>query len=118
MEIDIDKKFFAEHPDRFAHIRTPKMVLEINQQRSVQYVTENENEFISLGEHQRHRRRIIVWRVPRDNVYYNPDKPAILKIPFLLFADETVEDTDEVLLPIVHEIMVDEARKQGVIGNA
>jgi hypothetical protein len=32
-------------------------------------------------------------------------KPAILKIPFLLFGDETVEDRDSILLPILHELM-------------
>jgi hypothetical protein len=42
-----------------------------------------------------------------------PDGPyrgALMPIPFLLFSTETVEDRDDVLLPIVHEIMLDARR--------
>lgn len=90
----VDKKFFAQHHDRYCRIRKP-------------YSGECEAEFQTLGYHEKDRRRIILWRVPSDNIHYNPDRPPILKIPFLLFSDETVEDTDEVLRPIVHDIMVD-----------
>jgi hypothetical protein len=113
--MDMDSEFFARHPDRYAHIRKPGLELGRNQQRWIGYVDECDNEFRTLGEHKRDRRRIILWRVPRDNCYYDPDKPQILKIPFLLFGDETVEDTDEVLLPIVHEIMVDAAKDENLI---
>lgn len=89
-----DKAFFAEHPDRRAHIRLP-------------FKNECEGEFWSLGEHNRARRRILLWRVPRDNPFWNRLKVPILKIPFLAFADETIEDTDEVLLPIIDGIMRD-----------
>jgi hypothetical protein len=112
-QLDPDAIFFADHPDRFSHIRKPALVLGRNRQRSVGYVDECENEFRSLGDHDRGRRRIILWRVPPDNYYYNPDKPQILKIPFLLFQDETVEDTDEILLPIIHELMVEQGAKTG-----
>jgi limonene-1,2-epoxide hydrolase len=83
--------------------------------RQVRYVPECEGEFWSLGPHDKSRRRIICWRVPRDNVHYDPDHPQILKIPFLAFADEEIADRDDVLLPIVHEIMMDAAKKQGVL---
>lgn len=110
--LDEDIQFFAQHPDRYAHIRMPRKVLERTLQRAVRYVDECAGEFWSLGEHDKSRRRIILWRVPKDNVYYDPEKPQILKIPFLAFADETIEDRDDVLLPIVHQVMMDAARQQ------
>ena len=39
-------------------------------------------------------------------------KNVILKIPFLLFADETIEDDDRTLAPIVHEIMSERGEPQ------
>ena len=87
-----DKNFFKDHPDRHAHIRLP-------------FDSECAGEFWQLGDHQRTRRRILLWRVPRDNPYYDKMKEPILKIPFLAFADETIEDDDKTLLPILHEIM-------------
>lgn len=102
---DVDKRFFAQHSDRYCHIRKP-------------YAGECDAEFLTLGYHEKDRRRIILWRMPSDNRYYNPDRPQISKIPFLLFADETVEDTDEVLRPIVHELMINEGVTQGVVSRA
>lgn len=104
-----DEQFFAAHPDRQARIRQPTMVLGKTSQRGVQYLDEGEAAFRSLGEHKRNRRRLLLWRVPKDNAFYDPRQPQILKIPFLLFSDETVEDDDETLLPIIHKIM-DDAR--------
>jgi hypothetical protein len=40
-----------------------------------------------------------------------------MKIPFLLFADETVEDRDDVLLPILSEIMQTAAQQYGMAGT-
>jgi len=93
-----DEAFFADHPDRNARIRRA-------------YQGECEGEFWSLGEHQRERRRIILWRVPKDNPHYDPAKQQLLKIPFLAFSDETVEDRDDVLLPILHQIMIEAAAR-------
>jgi len=91
-----DKNFFAQHPDRQAHIRLP-------------HREECSGEFWSLGDHQRTRRRILLWKVPADNPYRASIREPILKIPFLAFSDETIEDRDDVLLPILHQIM-EEAR--------
>lgn len=102
-----DEQFFATYPDRQARIRNPILRLAASSQRSVRYESECEGEFLSLGPHQRSRRRILLWRVPPDNPWYDPAKPPILKIPFLLFADETVEDRDDILLPIIHRIMME-----------
>ena len=109
--MDEDAQFFARHLDRYAHIRMPRRVLERTLQRAVRYVEECRGEFWSLGPHDKSRRRIILWRVPKDNAFYDPDNPQILKIPFLAFSDETIEDRDDVLLPIVHEIMLEGAKK-------
>lgn len=89
-----DKVFFAAHPDRSAHIRLP-------------HLDECRGEFFNLGEHNRARRRILLWRVPRDNPFYEKMRQPILKIPFLSFSDESIEDTDDVLLPIIHTIMTE-----------
>lgn len=98
-----DSGFFTDHADRKAHIRRP-------------YKGECEGEFWSLGEHDRNRRRIILWRVPDDNPMLPADwrktnQVPLLKIPFLAFADESIEDSDAVLMPIVHQIMTDAAAR-------
>jgi hypothetical protein len=100
-----DEEFFATFPDRRARIRKPVNEISIDRQRAARYTQECEREFRSLGPHNKDRRRVLLWRVPEDNPHFNPAKPPILKIPFLLFSDETVEDRDDVLLPIIHEIM-------------
>jgi hypothetical protein len=85
-----DARFFAQHRDRKAHIRKS-------------YIGEHEAEFRSLGWHDKDRRRILLCRVDYE------DKPLpdnkVMKVPFLAFADETIEDRDEILLPIIKEIM-------------
>src|SRR5262245_18265125 len=107
-----DQQFFASHPDRRARIREPTKEIVVDPRtRQTRVVGECEGEFWSLGEHRKDRRRIILWRVPADNPFYDPTGPQILKIPFLLFADEMVEDTDAVLLPIIDELMMQEVRK-------
>ena len=71
------------------------------------YVTECEMEFRSLGPHDKDRRRIILTRSDHRGMPIKDNK--VLKIPFLLFSDETVEDRDDILLPIVFEIMANAA---------
>ena len=89
--LDPDALFFQQHPDRYAHIRLPRKELVKNQQRAVQYQDEAQGEFWSLGDHDKSRRRIILWRVPKDNAFYDPANPQSLKIPFLAFSDETID---------------------------
>jgi hypothetical protein len=112
--VDEDAQFFKDHPDRYAHIREPRKMLVKLPSRQMKYVDESAGEFWSLGEHDRNRRRILLWRVPESHPNYNPKEVQILRIPFLLFSTETVEDTDAILLPIIHQIMTDAAKKQGV----
>jgi hypothetical protein len=111
--VDEDIQFFTDHRDRYARIRKPKMVLTRSPQRAMYYRPEYEGEFWSLGEHNKDRRRILVWRAPESHPDYDPKSVKILRIPFLLFADETIEDTDAVLLPIIHQIMTEKAKQFG-----
>lgn len=111
--VDPDAQFFATHPERRARIRKPVKVLYTDKQRATYYIDECKGEFESLGPHDKDRRRILLWKVPHDNPFYKADRPPILKIPMLAFADETIEDDDATLLPIIHELMVDNARRYG-----
>jgi hypothetical protein len=101
--MDQDEVFFRQHPDRQARIRLPEGPKAFrDQQRAIRYLTESELQFRSLGPHDKSRRRIIAYRTPADH----PTHPNhILKLPILLFADESIEDTDAVLLPEVYKIM-------------
>jgi hypothetical protein len=113
--MNIDEQFFTDHPDRYAHIRKPVLELVLNKQRAAAYVQECEREFLSLGEHNKDRRRLLLWRVSEDHPAYDHKNVCVLKIPFLLFSDETVEDNDTTLLPIIHDIMGNAARKYGMM---
>lgn len=105
--IDPDAQFFIQHPDRTVRIRLPGRAPYKDQQRGVRYLSESEIEFRHLGPHDTRRRRIIAYRTPSDH----PTHPNhIMKIPFLLFADETISDDDATLLPIVEGIMKQAAR--------
>lgn len=92
-----DKGFFIDHPDRKAHIRNA-------------YKGEAHGEFWTLGTHDIERRRILLCRTDSDGNFL--DKDQILKIPFLAFADETIEDTDAVLLPIIKQIMAEAFQRE------
>ena len=105
-----DEQFFAQHPDRQAHIRLPSFAPARDSQRAVRYLHEEELAFRSLGPHQVGRRRILLYRVPKDNPMWKADGQQILVIPFLAFADETIEDRDDILLPLIHRIMMDAAK--------
>lgn len=87
-----DRAFFKQHNDRRLRIRAP-------------IDTEYQREFRGFGPHPENRRRVIVARIAagmakRHNIDF-------MRIPFLLFADETVEDRDDILAPILDEIMRD-----------
>jgi hypothetical protein len=111
-----DQQFFTMYPARRSRIRAPVRQLYTNRQRAVQFADEEEVAFRSLGDHQKDRRRILIYRVPEQNPLFAMlskkmgDVP-LLKIPFLLHADETVENRDDILLPIIDELMRDAAQK-------
>ena len=95
-----DRDFFHKYPERHAHIRLP-------------FHDECSGEFWSLGDHQRTRRRILLWRVPKQSPYYDAVHRPLLKIPFLGFADVNSEDTDEILLPIIEGIRCEQLTAMG-----
>jgi len=103
-----DQQFFAEHPDRQARIRMPGREPFRDQQRAVRYLSEQELCFRQLGPHDERRRRIIAVRVPADHPTH---ANHIMQIPFLLFGDETLEDRDDILLPLVRELMMEAAQR-------
>jgi hypothetical protein len=103
---DPDVSWFFQHPERQTHIREPRKEPFKDKQRAVRYLDESELQFRSLPKHDLSLRRIILYRVPPENPSYDVDRPQILKIPFVLLPDEVVEDTDDRLVPLIHEIMV------------
>lgn len=107
--IDADEQFFKDHPDRQIRIRLPKKVPALTRQRGVRMVDEEEGAFWSLGEHDKSRRRLLLWKVPKDRWGAIPNHDGkttpIMKVPFLAYSDETIEDRDDILMPILHEIM-------------
>src|SRR5580693_5331146 len=104
-----DNRWFQQHRDRKAHIRLPGKVLVRTPQRGVYYEDENAGEFWSLGEHDKDRRRILLTRVDFHGKPFPENR--VIKIPFLAFSSETIEDSDEVLLPLVRSIMEDQVKR-------
>lgn len=87
-----DRRFFQQHADRKAHIRKP-------------YIGEHEEQFRTLGYHETDRRRILLARTDYEGKPLPQGK--VMKIPFLAFADEEIADRDDILLPIIEQIMQD-----------
>ncbi len=92
-----DGTYFLRWPDRRYHIRNA-------------YKGENAGEFWALGPHDANRRRIILCRV--DALQEPLPDNKVMKIPFLAFADESIEDSDDVLFPIVRDIMADALKRE------
>lgn len=91
---DEDVQFFRQNPKRQLHIRPAR-------------TGEKGEEFATLGFHLAERRHIIAWKVPQGGM----GSGTIFRIPFLKFADESIQDTDQFLLPILHQIMLDAAEE-------
>lgn len=90
--LNFDHEWFIDHGDRKTRIRLP-----------------GDGEFIEewrmLGMHHESRRRVLVWRVPENNPKRRLVADGLMRIPFLKYADETIEDNDAVLLAILDEMM-------------
>lgn len=114
---DPDAQFFADHPDRRTHIRVPRPTLYHDPKtHAMRYADECEAEFRSLGDHRKDRRRIILTRVDVMGVRLRDNR--VLKIPMLLFADETVEDRDDILIPIIDQIMREAGQNNSLYGSS
>lgn len=94
-----DVDFFTANPTRQARLRKPVLQPVKDNQRAVRYQDEFAREFWQLGSHKRDRRRVVVLKTEHQG------KQTLLPIPFLLNDGEVLEDTDDVLLPLVAEIM-------------
>jgi len=92
-----DTMFFQKHRDRHARIRMP-------------FGNEAEADYRQLGYHDPSRRRMLVWKVPPDG----PMPGRIIPIPIITAFDETIEDDDAILLPMLAEIMNDAAKDLGI----
>ncbi len=92
-----DGTYFRRFPDRRYHIRNA-------------YKSECAGEFWTLGPHEENRRRIILCRV--DALQEPLPDNKVFKIPFLAFADESIEDSDDVLFPIVRDITTDALKRE------
>jgi len=100
--MDTDEVFFAKFPRRQSRIREP-------------FGNESESDFLSLGDHNRDRRRIIAWKVPQNiNIPYKHMAGKVIRVPFLAFADEEIANDDETIMPILNEIMMEGAKEHGV----
>jgi hypothetical protein len=87
-----DTLYFRQRPKRETRIRSPAP-------------GEFEHAWRMLGMHNDDRRRVLVWRVPKNNPGRNTVPDGLMRIPFLANADETIEDDDRVLLPIMDDLM-------------
>jgi hypothetical protein len=100
-----DEQFFTVFSGRQYRIRKPERILIKDKQRATYYGDECLAEFLSLGPHDKERRRILVWRVTEGNPHYDPMRRKLLTVPMLLFSDETIEDDDATLATVFHGIM-------------
>lgn len=91
-----DVLWFRQRVERQARIRTPAP-------------GEFDASWRYLGMHEANRRRVLVWRVPRDNPGRSKVPDGLMRVPFLAFADETIEDSDAVVLAILKQIMAEAA---------
>jgi hypothetical protein len=91
-----DVQWFQDHPDRNARIRVPAFA-------------EFMAEWQQLGMHHMSRRRVLVWRVPKKNPKRHLVPDGLMRIPFLPFADESIEDDDKTILTILDDLMKNEA---------
>ena len=99
MPMNPDVVFFRQHPRRQVHIREPQ-------------AWEFAKEWLELGDHSAPRRRVLVWNCKSPRL---PD--GIMRIPFLMFADESIEDDDRTVMPILHQLMASEIGKRSAFPN-
>ena len=88
MPVNDDVIWFKQRQRRQARIRRPAG-------------TEFSLSFEMLGMHDDTRRHVVVARCPK--TAYTPR--GLMRVPFLANGDETIEDSDEVALRILDELM-------------
>lgn len=103
MTRDDDAIWFGLRPRRLMRIRKP-------------VASEFAEQWQALGMHNADRRHVLIWRVPPDNPGIRLIRDGLMRIPFLAFADESIEDSDAVLLPMLDGIMREAAKQQSEAG--
>ena len=96
--LDPDARFFAEHPGRQAHIRNA-----LPHERE-------DGRIQTLGVPRSGAPPRISWKVPRGQ----PLAGTIDKMPMIVFADEEIADTDEIVFATMHELVIAAAKEQGI----
>ena len=91
-----DPVWLRQRPKRQARIRAPAP-------------GEFDQAWRMLGMHNTDRRRVLVWRVPKSNPHRGMVPDGLMRLPFLALADESIEDDDGILLPILDGLMKDAA---------
>ena len=91
-EVNDDVLWFRQQPKRQCRIRQPAL-------------GEFGTAWQALGMHDATRRRVLVWRVPKNNPMRGAVPDGLMRIPFLAEADETIENDDKVLLQILDGLM-------------
>ena len=94
-----DVRWFKQLPRRQTRIRVPAP-------------GEFSASWLAMGDHDATRRRVLVWRVPKNNPGRKLIPDGLMRIPLLLRADESVENDDKVLLPILDGLMREAAMAQ------
>ena len=105
MTVNDDVIWFKQQASRQARIRSP-------------VGREFHEAWRMLGMHDETRRRVLVWRVPHDNPGRKMVPDGLMRIPFVARADETIEDSDAVLLKVLADLMRDAGTTQPVNGIA
>jgi hypothetical protein len=100
-----DKWWFKDRPRRQCRIRNP-------------VAGEFSTAWQMLGDHDATRRRVAVWRVPRDNPYRKLVPDGIIRVPFLARSDESFADDDTVTMRVLDELMRDAAAAKATNGFA
>jgi hypothetical protein len=103
MRMNSDVIWFRLHRDRDYHIREP-------------FAGEQQAAWRILGDHELSRRRIIIWRVPKNNPGRHVIPDGLMRVPFLAFADESIEDDDKTLKRIMDGIMQSASEQTAVRG--
>lgn len=87
-----DEHWFRLHPSRRSRIRPP-------------VIGEFGAAWQMMGMHNITRRRVLVWRIPANNPGRGIIPDGLMRIPMLAHADETIENEDHTLLPMLDVMM-------------
>ena len=100
-----DPLYFRQQPRRSHRLRTPAP-------------GEFAHAWQTLGGHEASRRRVLVWRVPKDNPMRDAVPGGMMRIPFIMRQDEAIADDETTLATLLAHMMKDAAAAPSVGGFA